>query len=443
MSHPAQRHESPQRLLVQDGARRADVEAKQQQIQDLLIQSNADAVLLQDPTNIAWFTAGADLYRCTTDSSRTSIFVTREARLFATNAVDSAQIFEREAFGLGFQLKQREWFQPHQDLISDLCRGRRVISDSGVAETVGAPERIAALRLPLTDLDVKRLRQLGRVVTYAVEATAHRICRGMTEAEVAGEVGHRLIKRTVAPVRIQVCADGRNERFRHWMYGEDPINRYAVISCMARRWGLHVGVCRTVCLDRIPNHLADAYQKVVLMHATGQYFSRNGTQLGEVWKKVHRIYEKFGRPSEWQRADQADVIGFTSSEHQLYPDSTVTLAAPTAVYWHPTVGPAMTGDTVLVQSKSAHFLTTGHSWPKLTVQVKGRVVPCPAILRIPSSSTNGHAGMESQAETIQQSLPFDDEPTSRLESVWELDVASDRSVFEEDESPYSEESVLE
>ncbi|MCH2213385.1 MAG: M24 family metallopeptidase [Fuerstiella sp.] len=436
-------HGSSQRLLVQDAARETDVAAKQQQIQNLLIRVGADAVLLQDPANVAWFTAGADLHRCTTDTSRTSIFVTRDARLFATNAVDSTQIFEREAFGLGFQLKQREWFQPHQELISDLCRARRVISDSGVTDTVGSPERIADLRLPLTDLDVRRLQQLGRVVTHAVEATAHGVRSGMTEADVAGEVSHRLIKRTVTPVRIQVCADGRNERFRHWMYGESPIERYAVISCMARRWGLHVGVCRTVCLGSIPDDLAQAYQKVLLIHATGQYFSRNGSQLGEVWKKVHRIYEKFGLPCEWQRADQADLIGFTPGEHQLYPESPVVLASPSAVYWHPTVGPAMCGDTVLVQNRSAQILTAPRSWPMMTIQVKGRTVPCPGILCVPASPPNSHAAGEEPGGTVQRSLALDEGPVSRLESVWELEVTSDRSVFEEDDKAYSEESVLE
>lgn len=443
MSHSEQNGESPQRLLVQDPSRREDVEARQKQIHDLLNKANADAVLLQDPTNIAWFTAGADLYRCTTDSSRTSIFVTREARLFATNAVDSAQIFEREAFGLGFQLKQREWFQPHQDLISDLCRGRRVISDLAAPDTVQAPERIAALRQPLSALDVKRLRQLSRVVTHAVEATAHRLKVGMTEAELAAEVSHRLIKRTVAPVRIQVCADGRNERFRHWMYGENPVEKYAVICCMARRWGLHVGVCRTVCLGDVPDELAEAYQKVVLIHATGQYFSRNGTQLGEVWKKVHRIYEKFGLPSEWQRADQADVIGFTPGEHQLYPDSPLFLTAPTAMHWHPSVGPAMAGDTMLIHPKSSHFLTTRDSWPTLTVQVKGRAVPCPGILRLPSAAKK-LTDESTATDIVLQPPPVEDEPLDRMESVWELDLTtdSDRSVFEEDDSAYSEESVL-
>ncbi len=72
-------------------------------------------------------------------------------------------------------------------------------------------------------------------------------------------------------------------------------------------------------------------------------------------------------------------------------------------------------------------------------------VPCAAILRIPSaSSSNGRSLSTAHTGSTQQSLPFDDEPVSRLESVWELDVASDRSVFEEEEdTTWSEESVLE
>ena len=434
-----------QRLLVQDASRRADVEFKQQQIADLIERTKAEAVLLQDPANIAWFTAGADLYRCTTDNSRTSIFITPEARLFATNAVDSAQIFEREAFGLGFQLKQREWFQPHQQLIEDLCRGRRVLTDLPGPDAVAATEQIAKLRQPLTELDVRRLRILGRVVTHAVEATAVRVRRGVKESEIAGEVAHRLMKRTVTPIRVQVCADGRNQRFRHWMYGEDPVKNYVVISCMARRWGLHAGVSRIVCFETVPEELIDTFGKVVLMHATGQFFSRDGEKLGDIWKKVHRIYEKVGLASEWQRADQADVIGFTAGEHQVCPESTVELKAPTAVYWHPSVGPAACGDTVLIRDNSAQLITSRNAWPMVTVQVKGHQVACPGLMRVPAGT---RPSTSEPPAAPSETLPgpasnFDDEPETRLESVWELDLATNSSVFEDDESAWSDESVFE
>jgi Xaa-Pro aminopeptidase len=437
---------SPRRCLIQDKRRLSDVEEKHERIRVLLQSTGADALLLQDAASIAWFTAGVDLTRCGSDSCHTSVFVTEDARLFATNAVDSAQLFEREAFGLGFQLKQREWFQPHCSLVEDLCRGRKVISDSGIEGTRNTARRINRLRMPLTSLEVDRVRLLSKVLVHAVEVTAGHIRRGVTEAAVAGELSNRLIRRTVQPVRIQVCADGRNIRYRHWSFGEDPIESYATVSCVARRWGLHVAVSRTVCIGSVNQDLWEAHQKAVLMHATGLYFSRHGQQLKDIWPKVKRIYDKFGLSSEWQLSDQADVLGYRACEHQLTPTSDFDLQAPTAVFWHPTVGAAMPGDTVLVLPGGSETLTRSDVWPELKVQVKGHDVLCSGLLLIREES---RAVTAPPKPVSQDSALFkgaavldDDADGSRMDSIWELDMTSGRSVFAENDSEYSEESVL-
>jgi len=437
---------SQRRCLVQDKDRLADVDLKHARVRKLLTNSGADALLLQDPANIAWFTAGADPTRCTAEGCQTSLFVTDDARLFATNAVDSAQLFEREAFGLGFQLKQREWFQPHCALVEDLCRGRRVVSDSGFEGTRSVAKDVARLRQPLTDLEVDRIRRLSKVLVHAVEVSAGHIRPGATEASVAGELSHRLIRRTVNPVRIQVCADGRNVRFRHWSYSEDPIESYASVSCVAKRWGLHVAVTRTVCLNQVPDELWAAHQKVVLMHATGMYFSRTGQKLNEVWPKVRRIYEKFGLPTEWQLADQAEVIGYRAMEHQLTPDSEYELNAPTAMFWHPGVHAAMAGDTILVMPGGCEIVTRSAVWPQLGVRIKKHEVPCCGLLLIRDGKmeeTSVSKGTKNSSAIFQGgSLPDDDTDGSRMDSVWELDMSSHQSVLDEEESAYTQESVL-
>lgn len=447
MSSDFTEDQRPRRLLVQDAARLADVEEKHQRVRDMLEAVGADALLLQDPANISWFTAGADLFRFGVEDSLTSVFVTPEARLFATNSVDSAQIFEREVFGLGFQVKQREWFQPPGELVDDLCRGRKVISDRGPQGTRMARDRIRSWRLPLTKLEVERLRTLSKVAVHAVEASAHNVKAGVTESEVAGEVSHRLIKRTVAPARIQVCADGRNQRYRHWTFGEHPIQNYAVIACSARRWGLHVAVTRTVCVGSVAEELKLAYQQAVLVHATGMFFSRSGKVLGDVWKKVQRIYEKFGIPFEWQKADQADVIGYGLSEARVTPDSEYQLPAPAPVFWHPSVGPAMVGDTLLCHDGKNEMLTQSSSWPQITATVKGRDVSCPGILLV-------NRDQQTSPELISQvptesliappvDLPVEEAPVA-IDSIWEMELPPiETAVWEEDDSPYPEESVLE
>jgi Xaa-Pro dipeptidase len=426
------------RCLVLDKQRLADVDEKHARVRTLLTASGADALLLQDPANIAWFTAGADPARSAAEGCQTSLFVTDDARLFATNAVDSAQLFEREAFGLGFQLKQREWFQPHCALVEDLCRGRKMVSDSGFEGTRSVAKDVVRLRRPLTDLEVDRIRRLSKVLVHAVEISAGHIRPGVSEASVAGELSHRLIRRTVMPVRIQVCADGRNVRYRHWSYSEDPIESYATISCVAKRWGLHVAVSRTVCLNQVPEELWAAHQKAVLIHATGMYFSRAGQQLKDIWRKVRRIYDKFGMPTEWQLADQAEIIGYRAMEHQLTPDSDYELEAPTAMYWHPGVSASVTGDTILVLPGGCEIVTRSAVWPQLRVQVKGHDVPCCGLLLIQEDSAPEICEKNSPEKTaalfMGLHLPDDDTDGSRMDSIWELDMSLHPSVFEESET---------
>ncbi len=434
------------RCLVLDKQRLADVDEKHARVRTLLEATGADAVLLQDHANIAWFTAGADPARCTMEGCQTSLFVTDDARLFATNAVDSAQLFEREVFGLGFQLKQREWFQPHAALVEDLCRGRKVVSDSGVEGTRNVAKDVVRLRQPLTELELDRIRRLSKVLVHAVEISAGHIRPGVSEASVAGELSHRLIRRTVTPVRIQVCADGRNVRYRHWSYSEDPIESYATVSCIAKRWGLHVAVSRSVCLNQVPEELWEAHKKAVLIHATGMYFSRTGQKLKDVWPKVRRIYDKFGMPTEWQLADQAEIIGYRAMEHQLTPDSEYELQAPTAMYWHPGINAALPGDTILVMPGGCEIVTKSSVWPQLRVQVKGHDVSCCGLLLIRDKKTAEANPIEEAVKTpaifAGLDLPDDDSDGSRMDSIWELDMSSHQSVFDESQSEYSEESVL-
>ena len=407
-------------MLVRDAARVADVREKQQRIAEWLDKSDADAVLLLRPDNIAWFTSGADVTRGGSSDVTAAVFVTAEARLVVSNNIDAPQLFERELFGLGFQLKQRAWHEPISVLLQDLVRGRTVVCDSFFPNTNILPANGTALRGTLTSLECERLRKLSRVAAHAVEATALSFDRGATEAEVAAQVAHRLIKRNVQPERIQVCADGRSQRFRHWSFGRDRVNQSAVISCVARRWGLHAGVTRTVAFESIPAELRSAHEKTVLMHATGMFFSKRGIGVPDLWRKVKRIYEKFGMPFEWQLSDQAEVIGYGVRETSLVTDRETELRAPSAVFWHPAVGPSMAGDTILVQEQGTELLTSVKNWKKVKVKVRGISVQVADILIREQDIVSEQELTASDQLTIQKTSMSD--PDILIDSVWEMDV---------------------
>jgi len=361
-------------------ARFADVDRKHRLVAEFLDEHRFDALLLQTPANFQWFCSGADNTRCGGPETAAALFITSQARVVVTNNIDAVELFEKELAGLGFQLKQRAWHEPHQVLLEDLCRGRTVADDTGAFGTKNVSPHLLGMRLPLTELETARLRELGRRLVHSVEATARNCRREQTEAELAGEVAHRMIKRRVVPVRIQVAGDGRAERFRHWSYGKEPVRHFGTISAIGRWHGLHLGVARTFSFGHPSPNVRDAHHKCMLMLATGMAFSKHEWELTECWKRLKRIYEKFDAPAEWQLARQAEITGYNVTEVSLVPQSDFTLAAGMPMYWHPSVGPALAGESLLVAKQGFEWMTPTERWPKLTVEVKARPIECPGIL---------------------------------------------------------------
>ncbi|MGC1273457.1 MAG: M24 family metallopeptidase [Planctomycetaceae bacterium] len=364
---------------VLDLERIDDVADRQKLLANLIREKDVDALLLSRPENFAWLTGGADPTRGATGETSARLFVTSEARLLATNNVESQYLFDRELPGLGFQLKERPWFEPADQLAHDLSRGRKIASDDGFAGSLDVSRELAKLRLTLSDREHQLLRSLGRELAHAVEATARGCRTGETEAEVAAELAHRLVKRQIVPVRMQVCADGRFRRYPHYPYGNEAVETSCVIAAVGRRHGLHVACCRTVLFGDDAS-FRDSHHKATVMQTPGLFFSRHAMSVGDVWARVRRIYEKFGVPDEWQLADQGEVTGFAVCESRIVPNSTFLLERGMPVHWHPAVGPALTGDTILVRDGTPELLTPSDDWPQITVTVKNEPILRPDVL---------------------------------------------------------------
>ncbi|MBC7821444.1 MAG: M24 family metallopeptidase, partial [Planctomycetaceae bacterium] len=161
----------------------------------------------------------------------------------------------------------------------------------------------------------------------------------------------------------------------------DPVERIGTLTVIGRREGLHAAVTRTVCFGEIPDDLRTAYRIALMTQATGMYFSQAGWAMGETWKRVARIYEKFGHTEEWGFAEQAEVIGYQPCEARLTPTSDFTLQSGMAMFWHPSVGPASVGDTMLIGPSGLEVLTPTEQWPMTKVDVKGTAILRPDILQ--------------------------------------------------------------
>lgn len=362
-------------------ARRNDVQAKQALVAELLEARGLDGLLLQEPANLSWFSSGGDFVSASDREPIAAMFVTRDARVIVTDNANSQFVFERLVPELGFQLKERSWTESRRCLIDDLCRGRRVASDGGISKVPSLAKELKQLRICLTDLEQQRCRTLGRLLVHALEATSRSCQPGQTEAEIAGEVAHRLIKRKMRPIALTVAADSVLERHRNWTYSERALESTCTIAATASRWGLRAAASRTIVFGSPDEAFLAAYNHASLLQATAFYFTRSNWTAAEVWQRIHRIYEKFGRKHEWELAEQGGLLGYDSQELQLTPRSELCVRPGMAFYWRPSVGPCLVADSTLVTENGPNHLTPVEYWPTQVIQVKQHAVECPAILR--------------------------------------------------------------
>jgi Xaa-Pro dipeptidase len=379
-TRPANEPVSSGELQILDLERASEVERRHQVLAAYLDLQGDDALVIQRPSNFAWLTGGGDNLRPGSPDPTTSLFITREARVALCNSVDSLQVFDRELSGLGFQLKERPWDEPRQVLVQDLCRGRRVATDVPAPGMRDAENELADFRRSLSEREIVTLRRLARMLTHAVEATARNFAIGDTEAEVAGQLAHRLLRHQMTPVRLQVLADGQGRRYRNWSHGSDRIERFCTIGAVARMHGLHCGVTRTVSLGQPPNALLEAHQTASLVAATAFFFSQAGWDSQQTWQRIERIYEKYGAAEEWRSAEQGDVTGYEAVEIPFTPRTKIRLSTGTPIFWRPSVRIAAIGETILIHADRTEVLTKPEDWPQLSVNVKGMSVQVPDIL---------------------------------------------------------------
>lgn len=379
---PAADHQGNDELA----ARRADVEEKHRRIIAFLDAYRLDAAVLGRADSIAWFTSGADLGRdLGSEEAAVLLYVNRTNRAVVCDNVQSARVFEEELAGLGFQLKERPWYDDPARVIAELGNNKRLATDLGGpapwrTDADHHGDRLRALRNPLTRLERQRLRVLGRSLSLATEATCRNFTPGETEADVAGHLAHRLLREGIIPVDLRVAGEERQVQFRQPTFKSAPIHRRATIRVVGRRHGLCAAVTRTVSLDRIEPEFRDAHALAAMVDATCIYFSRPALTVAEVFQRARRIYEKFDRPHEWTLDYQGWQLGYSPREAALRPDSGLRLGTDMALGWTPSVGPARVGDTIVVDGRGFEVVTEAQNWPKIEVTVKGYSLPRPGIL---------------------------------------------------------------
>lgn len=361
--------------------RREDVDEKHQRVIAFLEENGYDALVLGRADSVGWFSAGGEANRdLCGEASSVLLFVNKGGRAIFADNVQSARVFEEEFAGLGFQLKERNWNEGVDRIVTELSGSRRIATDCGLLGLPNEIDKLRKLRLSLSKFERRRLRELGWSLSAAIEATCRNFLPGESEADIAGHLAHRLIREGIVPVELSVAGDERLERFRRPTFKTAKVEKAAIITATGRRHGLCASASRIVCFGKTPAQFRSQHALAAMVDATLIYFSRPGEPIQDVFRRARRIYEKFGYTHEWTLDYAGGLVGYSPRELLFSPDSAIPLGSNVAVAWSPSVGTSRSGDTVLINERGFEVVTPCRRWPKVEVLVKGFAIERPGIL---------------------------------------------------------------
>ena len=365
--------------------RRADIEAKQARVAELLREHDREGMLLLEPENVSWLTSGATPRGHLDAESLPALYCTAESRWLICSNVDSQRLFDEELDGLGFQLKEWPWHWGRDQFFADLCPGRKIACDALPGSAIDGDfhviaDQLAKDRRALTAYEQACLLTLGQVVAHAVEATCRTLQQLDTEREVAGQLAHRLMHRGVQPVEVSVAADGRSRGYRRFGFTGTPIERFAVVTATGRKYGLHVTTSRTVCFGEPPDDLKQEQSAVV--RVTSGYLAATWPDAvpREILLAGRRIYLLSGFEHEWHLAPQGHLTGRNAVELMFRPTTQTLLEPGWPIVWMATAGAAVSCDTYLVSERGPRAVTPTEVWPLKRVRIQGTECTRPDIL---------------------------------------------------------------
>jgi Xaa-Pro aminopeptidase len=361
--------------------RRADIDAKMIEVADLLQEVACEGLLLLDSANFAWLTSGAMSRGLGDAAAEPAAYSNGEHRWIVASNVDAQRLFDEEVDGLGFQLKEWPWHWGRDQFLTDLCQNRKVACDRAVPGVVSVAEPMRRLRRRLSVYEQACQLALGQTVAHALEATCRTLSQGETEREIAGHLSHRLIHRGILPLHVGVAVDGRSRLYRRFGFTSAILERYAVLTVTARKYGLYVTASRAVCFGELPPDFREDHNAVCKVSASYLASTWPDAVPREILLAGRRIYLVSGFEHEWQMAPQGHLTGRSAVEMALTPQTEELFQAGWSVTWNASAGAADSCDTFVITEQGPKLVTPTEVWPLKRIRIQGAEFVRPDVLQ--------------------------------------------------------------
>lgn len=363
--------------------RKEEVSAKLGKVRLFLEEKKLDGILLSNFANFAWLTAGGDSHvEIDNKNGSATLFVTQNKACIITTNIEAERIETEEVAGLGFEVLASKWHNDKEEasiyakLIWDIHCG----SDTMKPGMSFVGDEFKTLRYELMPSEIERFRWLGFHSSQAVENAAREIQPGMTEFDVEAVMARNLLNDFMTPTVLLVAADERNFHYRHPVPTEKKLEKYVLLVCCCRRWGLVASRSRSVYFGKLPQELEAKQRTVTYVDAVMMAKTRPGALVKDVIKAAQDAYTECGYPGEWNFQHQGGAIGYDNRDYIGKPGMNDMVHLHQAFTWNPTVQGTKSEDTIIVTESVPELITQTSNWPTIEHSVDGFTLKRPLIL---------------------------------------------------------------
>jgi Xaa-Pro aminopeptidase len=321
---------------------------KERRLAAFLKRRGDEGAWLRRRTNIAWLTDGADVHVDASSSTGiASVLWTPRKKVVFCDNIEARRLADEE-FGSDWEIREVSWWKRRELPVGNFL-------------TDFPDDPLADLRASLTELELRRIRALGKRTAAELERVMRWAKRGMTEHEVAGELAGALRRDGIFAPVVLVAADDRIAKYRHPIPTDRRISRTFMVAVCPRREGLMVAMTRLAHFGRrLPPDLRRRHDAVCRVDAALHAATAPGQRWCDILGVGVQVYRETGFGEEWKKHHQGGPMGYEGRDYKATPTETRLVAEDQAVGWNPSITGTKSEDTIL---SSGEVLTATRDWP--------------------------------------------------------------------------------
>jgi Xaa-Pro aminopeptidase len=233
-------------------------------------------------------------------------------------------------------------------------------------------EDIRQLRFSLTEAELERYRETGRLVSLSLEETAASIRPGESELEITGRLAESIAANGLVFYSAMCAADDRISRYRHPIPTERRIKERVQLGGNFGKYGL------VACLTRYVNFVpvsAELRRQMRLNQEIDLAFMENsvpGKSYETPFLAGKEAYVARGYAAEFDMHHQGGPIGYAPRDYRIDFSHRGIIQENQGFCWNPSITGTKSEDTIVAKTGGFEFITRPVIFPKAEISIGGK-----------------------------------------------------------------------